>query len=171
MLVKKLLYFLFWLSSRLLLYFSSLPFSGTEFSIWVSLFVQYLVIILRKDCMTWQHFKHISIYLKSALLLHKRMNLCYTYTLTLIHTGFGRYMILGSGELQIRNATKADMGSYRCQTRHQLTNELLTSSVAGHLIVTGMALTPQHIVISSLKHYSPRIQSIIIYIYLLYIYI
>ncbi|CAG2165909.1 unnamed protein product, partial [Oppiella nova] len=52
------------------------------------------------------------------------------------NNGFGRYIILGSGELQIRNASKADMGSYRCQTRHQLTNEVLTSSIAGRLIVT-----------------------------------
>lgn len=50
--------------------------------------------------------------------------------------GFGRYIILGSGELQIRNASKNDFGSYRCQTRHQLTNEVLTSSIAGRLIVT-----------------------------------
>jgi hypothetical protein len=51
--------------------------------------------------------------------------------------GFGRYIILGSGELLIRNVSKSDMGSYRCQTRHQLTNEVLTSSQAGRLIVTG----------------------------------
>ncbi|XP_054160537.1 cell adhesion molecule Dscam2-like [Oppia nitens] len=50
--------------------------------------------------------------------------------------GFGRYVILNSGELLVRNASKADMGSYRCQTRHELTNEMFTSSVGGRLIVT-----------------------------------
>ena len=58
-------------------------------------------------------------------------------------------MIVGSGELQIRNATKADMGSYRCQTRHQLTNELLTSSIAGRLIVTGMHYSSIYLVLST----------------------
>lgn len=51
--------------------------------------------------------------------------------------GFGRYLLLSNGELHIINATKLDAGAYRCQTRHQLTNEVLTSAVAGRLIVTG----------------------------------
>lgn len=44
---------------------------------------------------------------------------------------------MGTGELLIRNVTFADAGAYRCQARHQLTEELRTSDDAGRLIVTG----------------------------------
>jgi hypothetical protein len=48
-----------------------------------------------------------------------------------------RYVILSTGELIIRNSSKLDIGPYRCQTRHQLTHETVTSSNAGQFIVTG----------------------------------
>ena len=52
-------------------------------------------------------------------------------------TDSGRYSILTTGELLIRNTSSSDAGSYRCQTRHTLTDELRTSEEAGRLIVTG----------------------------------
>lgn len=51
-----------------------------------------------------------------------------------------RFTILSTGELLIRNSSKLDVGSYKCQTRHQLTHEMVTSSVSGQLIVTGETL-------------------------------
>ncbi|XP_023221184.1 Down syndrome cell adhesion molecule-like protein Dscam2 [Centruroides sculpturatus] len=50
----------------------------------------------------------------------------------------GRYSVFSSGELHIRNVTPSDGSmSYRCQTTHRLTNEIIVSATAGRLIVTG----------------------------------
>lgn len=49
----------------------------------------------------------------------------------------GRYSILSTGELLIRNTSFSDAASYKCQVRHTLTDELRTSEEAGRLIVTG----------------------------------
>ena len=49
----------------------------------------------------------------------------------------GRYTLLSTGELLIHNTTFQDSGFYRCQIRHQLTDELRTSDESGRLIVTG----------------------------------
>lgn len=56
----------------------------------------------------------------------------------------GRYTLLSTGELLIRNATFQDSGFYRCQIRHQLTDELRTSDESGRLIVTGKFLFSFH---------------------------
>ncbi|XP_067123055.1 cell adhesion molecule Dscam1-like [Centruroides vittatus] len=49
----------------------------------------------------------------------------------------GRYSVFSSGELHIRNVTPSDGSmSYRCQTTHRLTNEIIVSATAGRLIVT-----------------------------------
>ncbi|KAH9506150.1 hypothetical protein DERF_010893 [Dermatophagoides farinae] len=48
----------------------------------------------------------------------------------------GRYTLLSTGELLIHNTTFQDSGFYRCQIRHQLTDELRTSDESGRLIVT-----------------------------------
>ncbi|XP_054166069.1 cell adhesion molecule Dscam2-like [Oppia nitens] len=55
---------------------------------------------------------------------------------TLMSPKDSRYVILSTGELLIRNASKLDSGFYRCQTRHQLTHDIVVSSVAGQFIVT-----------------------------------
>lgn len=57
--------------------------------------------------------------------------------LFLYSTDSGRYSILSTGELLIRNTSFADAASYKCQVRHTLTDELRTSEEAGRLIVTG----------------------------------
>nr|XP_042900815.1 Down syndrome cell adhesion molecule-like protein Dscam2 [Parasteatoda tepidariorum] len=49
----------------------------------------------------------------------------------------GRYSVFPTGELHIRNVTPDDGSiSYRCQTNHRLTNEIIVSATSGRLIVT-----------------------------------
>ncbi|GIX66889.1 down syndrome cell adhesion molecule-like protein Dscam2 [Caerostris extrusa] len=49
----------------------------------------------------------------------------------------GRYSVFSSGELHIRNVTPDDGSmSYRCQTSHRLTHEIIVSATSGRLIVT-----------------------------------
>ncbi|KAF8774513.1 Down syndrome cell adhesion molecule-like [Argiope bruennichi] len=49
----------------------------------------------------------------------------------------GRYSVFPSGELHIRNVTPDDGSmSYRCQTSHRLTHEIIVSATSGRLIVT-----------------------------------
>lgn len=64
-------------------------------------------------------------------------NISFLSFLLFVSTESGRYSILSTGELLIRNTTFSDAGLYRCQARHQLTDELRTSEEAGRLIVTG----------------------------------
>ncbi|KAG8182320.1 hypothetical protein JTE90_004089 [Oedothorax gibbosus] len=53
-----------------------------------------------------------------------------------VHEG-GRYSVFPSGELHIRNVTPDDGSmSYRCQTSHRLTHEIIVSATSGRLIVT-----------------------------------
>ncbi|KAL1485789.1 hypothetical protein MTO96_031748, partial [Rhipicephalus appendiculatus] len=48
----------------------------------------------------------------------------------------GRYSILPTGELYVRNVESGDrLRSYRCKTRHKLTNEVVTSASSGRLII------------------------------------
>ncbi|XP_027200457.2 cell adhesion molecule Dscam1-like isoform X1 [Dermatophagoides pteronyssinus] len=46
-----------------------------------------------------------------------------------------RYVILDNGDLLIRNSSRSDNGYYRCQTRHELSQETVLSSIEGHFIV------------------------------------
>lgn len=48
-----------------------------------------------------------------------------------------RYVILDNGDLLIRNSSRSDNGYYRCQTRHELSQETVLSSIEGHFIVNG----------------------------------
>ncbi|KAH8025367.1 hypothetical protein HPB51_007679 [Rhipicephalus microplus] len=48
----------------------------------------------------------------------------------------GRYSILPTGELYVRHVESGDrLRSYRCKTRHKLTNEVVTSASSGRLII------------------------------------
>ena len=50
----------------------------------------------------------------------------------------GKYMVLPSGELHIRDVAPEDgYKSYRCRTKHRLTGETRLSATAGRLVVTG----------------------------------
>jgi hypothetical protein len=50
----------------------------------------------------------------------------------------GKYMVLPSGELHIRDVSPEDgYKSYRCRTKHRLTGETRLSATAGRLVVTG----------------------------------
>lgn len=48
-----------------------------------------------------------------------------------------RFVILFNGDLLIRNTSRHDSGYYRCQTRHELSQETVLSSIEGHFIVNG----------------------------------
>ena len=50
----------------------------------------------------------------------------------------GKYVVLPSGELQIRNVVKEDGDkTYKCRTKHRLTGETKLSATAGRLVITG----------------------------------
>lgn len=51
-----------------------------------------------------------------------------------------RFVILANGDLLIRNTSRHDSGYYRCQTRHELSQETVLSSIEGHFIVNGKLL-------------------------------
>ena len=54
----------------------------------------------------------------------------------------GKYVVLPSGELQIRNVSPADgFKTYKCRTKHRLTGETKLSATAGKLVITGMFAT------------------------------
>ena len=58
----------------------------------------------------------------------------------------GKYMVLPSGELHIRDVAPEDgYKSYRCRTKHRLTGETRLSATAGRLVVTGESGTPSNI--------------------------
>ncbi|XP_023322374.1 Down syndrome cell adhesion molecule-like protein Dscam2 [Eurytemora carolleeae] len=49
----------------------------------------------------------------------------------------GKYVVLPSGELQIRNVTAEDgFKTYKCRTKHRLTGETKLSATAGRLVIT-----------------------------------
>ncbi|KAM7293005.1 Down syndrome cell adhesion molecule homolog [Ixodes scapularis] len=51
----------------------------------------------------------------------------------------GKYSVLPTGELYIRNAGPSDrLGSYHCKTKHRLTGEVVTSASSGRLIIQGI---------------------------------
>ena len=53
----------------------------------------------------------------------------------------GKYVVLPSGELQIRNVSPEDgEKTYRCRTKHRLTGETKLSATAGKLVITGKTL-------------------------------
>ena len=50
----------------------------------------------------------------------------------------GKYVVLPSGELQIRNVSAEDgFKTYKCRTKHRLTGETKLSATAGRLVITG----------------------------------
>ena len=50
----------------------------------------------------------------------------------------GKYVVLPSGELQIRNVSPDDgFKTYKCRTKHRLTGETKLSATAGKLVITG----------------------------------
>ena len=56
----------------------------------------------------------------------------------------GKYVVLPSGELQIRNVGPDDgFKTYKCRTKHRLTGEMKLSATAGKLVITGKAIRRQ----------------------------
>ena len=50
----------------------------------------------------------------------------------------GKYVVLPSGELQIRNVSPDDgFKTYKCRTKHRLTGDTKLSATAGKLVITG----------------------------------
>lgn len=50
----------------------------------------------------------------------------------------GKYLVLPSGELHIRDVGPEDgYKSYQCRTRHRLTGETRLSATKGRLVITG----------------------------------
>uniref|UniRef100_A0A182NC83 Uncharacterized protein n=1 Tax=Anopheles dirus TaxID=7168 RepID=A0A182NC83_9DIPT len=50
----------------------------------------------------------------------------------------GKYMVLPSGELHIREVGPEDgYKSYQCRTKHRLTGETRLSATKGRLVITG----------------------------------
>jgi len=50
----------------------------------------------------------------------------------------GKYLVLPSGELHIRDVTPEDgTKSYQCRTKHRLTGETRLSATKGRLVITG----------------------------------
>lgn len=70
-------------------------------------------------------------YLWALYLLSK----CSFFLFFLFHFPDSRFVILASGDLLIRNTSRHDSGYYRCQTRHDLSQETVLSSIEGHFIV------------------------------------
>lgn len=58
--------------------------------------------------------------------------------LFLKHFKDGKYLVLPSGELHIRDVTPEDgTKSYQCRTKHRLTGETRLSATKGRLVITG----------------------------------
>lgn len=57
----------------------------------------------------------------------------------------GKYLVLPSGELHIREVGPEDgYKSYQCRTKHRLTGEARLSATKGRLVITGMNLRAIH---------------------------
>ena len=64
-----------------------------------------------------------------------RTNFSYPLFLVILD---GKYVVLPSGELQIRNVGPDDgFKTYKCRTKHRLTGEMKLSATAGKLVITG----------------------------------
>lgn len=56
----------------------------------------------------------------------------------------GKYLVLPSGELHIREVGPEDgYKSYQCRTKHRLTGEARLSATKGRLVITGMIFRAQ----------------------------
>ena len=54
----------------------------------------------------------------------------------------GKYLVLPSGELHIREVGPEDgYKSYQCRTKHRLTGEARLSATKGRLVITGKSKT------------------------------
>ncbi|KAL4143242.1 hypothetical protein QTP88_005598 [Uroleucon formosanum] len=59
------------------------------------------------------------------------------YTINANHAYDGKYLVLPSGELHIRDVTPEDgTKSYQCRTKHRLTGETRLSATKGRLVIT-----------------------------------
>lgn len=54
-----------------------------------------------------------------------------------------KYLLLANGDLYIRNASKSDVGSYKCRARNRLTGQTATSRLGGQLVVEEAAQRSQ----------------------------
>ena len=68
-------------------------------------------------------------------------SLIITFNLIFYFVVDGKYVVLPSGELQIRNVSAEDgFKTYKCRTKHRLTGETKLSATAGRLVITGKNL-------------------------------
>lgn len=57
----------------------------------------------------------------------------------------GKYLVLPSGELHIREVGPEDgYKSYQCRTKHRLTGEARLSATKGRLVITGKSFVCQY---------------------------
>lgn len=61
-----------------------------------------------------------------------------TYNMFVFLSSEGKYLVLPSGELHIRDVGPEDgYKSYQCRTKHRLTGETRLSATKGRLVITG----------------------------------
>lgn len=94
-----------------------------------------------KCTFVFKNFHVLSRLENSAVFNWNMKTICITLITFCILFSGGRYSVFPSGELHIRNVTPSDGSmSYRCQTSHRLTHEIIVSATSGRLIVTGICL-------------------------------
>lgn len=83
-----------------------------------------------------------SIKLEIKRLLIKKIFFSFSLSFDFITHSFyidGKYLVLPSGELHIREVGPEDgYKSYQCRTKHRLTGETRLSATKGRLVITGM---------------------------------
>lgn len=91
-----------------------------------------------KCTFVFKNFHVLSRFENSAVFNWNMKNDMHNFDNILYSFSGGRYSVFPSGELHIRNVTPSDGSmSYRCQTSHRLTHEIIVSATSGRLIVTG----------------------------------
>lgn len=70
----------------------------------------------------------------------------------------GKYLVLPSGELHIRDVGPEDgYKSYQCRTKHRLTGETRLSATKGRLVITGK----QSLCFLNIDFFNDRLKSIL----------
>ena len=73
----------------------------------------------------------------------------------------GKYVVLPSGELQIRNVSAEDgFKTYKCRTKHRLTGETKLSATAGRLVITGKQAHSSKAEWSKVSYFNKKIKLI-----------
>lgn len=76
--------------------------------------------------------------IKLKCLAEKYFSVKLTYLFFSFSTADGKYLVLPSGELHIKEVGPEDgYKSYQCRTKHRLTGETRLSATKGRLVITG----------------------------------